>query len=596
MESQRAFILENQETSDENLGEIHSLCGGIYEGMVNADNATQWRTKAHEADIKIHTQENQIQGLQDDLNQMCIRTNEQCKEREELRKELIELRSAVANEQAANQSVHTLTEQVENLQRMLNEKDTTIARANENLEAAQEKLRSQTRILQDREEQIHNEQEQHEIALELRFQQGKQAVTHAVDQETQELRAKNQATEKRLQEANTARAQLECELTNVRQKAEVSGKRNVEDLHQIRGEIAAVIALVTELTTRLEESEGERKGVQGSLQDWSRQRADIGQIQHMLGRLARDQPNAIQMSDQLKEVLEIQKKVAGILEYHQPVLTSPAARVIPSQEQQHQNFAAHSQEKSQNPKRKVMVKSPVNGDDHLPPLSIEEERSTRRQSAPPRGIMKAVPHSTSREQEADEKAANIDTATPVVPQATPKRRIANRGSKIPLTTHSMYNRPVAGSVLETNMEQFDSSQASSNGYKSEAALDGTTSGPGNSNGAANSLYDIIETDNTEGPARKRQRIIEAGQQRNQELHGAKKIKLSRSMSAPFPAQQPEGSEPSEELPSKSKTFSLRGGPIERKPSGLLTYSSQSSATKRSHSQSFIAFNAEILPL
>ncbi|KAI1141399.1 hypothetical protein F5Y05DRAFT_402473 [Hypoxylon sp. FL0543] len=612
MESQRKLILKNQETSDGNLGEIHSLCEGIYERTANADNVAEWQKKAHEADIKIHTQERQIQGLQDELNQMSIRSNEQCKESEELRKELTGLRNAAANEQAANQKIHGLTEQIERLQGMLNEKDATINRANENLEAAQEKLRLQACIVQDREEQIQNDHEQHEKALELNIQQHKQAVIQAVEKETQELRAQNQTTEKRLQEADMARAHLERELTSVRQEAEVSSKRNVEDLHQFQGEIAAVIVSLTELTSKLEESESERQGVQGSLEDWSRQRADIDQIQHMLGRLARDQPNAVQMGDRLKEALEIQKKIAGILEHHQQVPISPGANVVPRQERQHgemstqpehdtglmsnkQNVAANSQEKLQYLKRKVMVQSPVNGDDHAPPLSVEEERSTRRQLAPPRGIMKTGPQSTPRESEAHGNTTNVEAQTPIAPQAAAKRRIAKRGPKPTLTTsYSMYNRPVAGSLLETSPEQINSGQAGSYEHRSDATVDGATSHPGDSDGAVNSIYDIVETDNEDEPPMKRQRTLEATLQQGQELDGTQKIKLPRSMSASFPNQKPQNAESSDERPSGSTTLPLRGGPIERKPARMLTYSSQSAVVKRSHSQPFIASNAEIL--
>ncbi|OTA59709.1 hypothetical protein K449DRAFT_107789 [Hypoxylon sp. EC38] len=599
MESQRASILENQQTSTENLGEIRLLCEGIFERMVNANNLAEWQKRAHEADMKIQTQVHQIQGLQDDLNQMCIRTSEHCKESEELRQELTGLRNAAINEQAANQKIHGLTEQVQHFQRMLNEKDTTIAKANENLEAAQEKLILQARFLQERERQIQNEQEQHEKALELSIQQRQQAITCAVEKETQELKVNHQATEKRLQEADTFRAQLERELTNARQEVDISSKRNAEDIRQIQGEILAAITSVAESTTTLEEFENVREDLQGSLENWSRQRADIDQIQHMLGRLARDQPNAIQMSTQLKELLEIQKKLAGTLEYHQPELSNSGA-VVSCREQQHgemnehisENVAAHSQEKSQNLKRKVMVKSPVNEDDYALPLSVEEERSTRRQSAPPRGIMKAGPYISTGLLETDGKASNLDGQTSAAPQAPSKRKIARRGLKTPFTTHSMYNRPVAGSVLESSSEQIDSSQIGPTGRGSDGNIYGITSAPGSSDGILNSFHKTSETDNVDEPPTKRQRTFGANQHQSQGWQGAQKIKLSRSMSAQSPAQNQKDVESSETMPLGSNTLLARGGAIERRSSGLVTYSSHSSVMKRSHSQSFLISGPE----
>ncbi|KAI0116032.1 hypothetical protein F4776DRAFT_317843 [Hypoxylon sp. NC0597] len=609
MESQRTSILEDRQTSAENLGEIRLLCEGIFERMVNANNLAEWQKRAHEADMKIQTQGHQIQGLQDDLNQMCIRTNEQCKEREELRKELTGLRNAAVNEQAANQKVHGLTEKVQRFQGILNEKDTTITKANQNLEAVQEKLILQARIVQEREEQIQNEREQHKKALELSIQQRQQAITCAVDKETQELKANHQATEQRLQEADIARAQLERELAKARQEIEISSERNVEDIRQIQGEILAVTASVTESTTMLEEFEDVREDLRGSLENWSRQRADIDQIQYMLGRLARDQPNAIQMSNQLKELLEIQKKLAGTLEYHQPELISSRAVVVSGREQQNGetntqlehnstlissqlNVAAHLQEKSKNLKRKVMVKSPVNEDDHALPLSVEEERSTRRQSAPPRGIMKVGPHSAARGLEIDGKASNMDAQISVAPQAQSKRKIARRGSKAPFTTHSMYNRPVAGSVLESSVEPIDSNQPGSNGHGSGGIIDRITSSSGNSDITLNSSHETIETDDVDEPLTKRQRTFEADQHQIQGWQGAQRTKLSRSMSAQSSTQKPKDVESLETMPSEPNTLLTRGGAIERRSSGLVTYSSHSSVMKRSASQSFIISNAE----
>ncbi|OTB13246.1 hypothetical protein K445DRAFT_320106, partial [Daldinia sp. EC12] len=55
-----------------------------------------------------------------------------------------------------------------------------------------------------------------------------------------------------------------------------------------------------------------------------------------------------------------------------------------------QDEVTYVQEESQGTKRKVMVKSPVDMDDHKSPMSVEQERSTRRHVAPLRGIMKVT--------------------------------------------------------------------------------------------------------------------------------------------------------------------------------------------------------------
>ncbi|KAI1102883.1 hypothetical protein F4804DRAFT_353342 [Jackrogersella minutella] len=603
IESHQNSMLADQEIINENLGGIHVLCEGICERMTCADDVSKWQERAHDANMAIHTQIQQIQELQDDVHQMYIRNNEESEERVELKSQLAGLQNAATNEQAANEKVRGLTEEVGRLQRMLDDKETKLTKSNEDLEALREELRTQARILQDKEEQIRNEHEQHQKVIELTVQKHEEGLFQTVTEATKELGGQLQATEKRLEEANTVRAQLAQELADLKQELDISNKANIdEDVRQIRGELVAAITPMTKLAIDLQELDHEREILQGSLEKWSCDRNDIYQMRDLLRRLARDQPNAIQMSDQLKELLEIQKRLSGTLEYHRAGLAGSEAAVTSIQSQQNgetvarsehisdltsdlQNDADHLQEKLQSLNRKVVVKSPVTEDDYTSPMSVEEERSTRRHSLPPRGIMKVSNDSTSRESEKDGNVPDIDFQKPAVSQPPPNRRIAKRGSKPLLTTHSLYNRPVAGSVLEMSTGQVDASQAGSNGYKNNATMDSIASGSGSSDRTADSFYDIIDEDDVDEPPVKRPRINGVGQQQSQGLPVTQRVKVSQLMTTHISTQKPKDLQRTEELSSESRTLPLRGGPLQRRPSGLLTYGSQSSGMKRSLSQS-----------
>ncbi|KAI2466855.1 hypothetical protein F4781DRAFT_444760 [Annulohypoxylon bovei var. microspora] len=592
MVSYRDSILADQGTLNENLGEIHLLCEGICERVEKADNVAIWQARTHDADMNIHTHIQQIQELQDEIHQMYIRTNEALEEREGLKGQLTSLQDAATNERAANQKADSLTEEVGLLRGVLNDRDTTITKSREDLEAAREELRAHARILQDKEEHAQNEHEQHQKAIELIVQQHKQAIIQAVSKTTKELQGQCQATEKRLQEADAARAQLEHELAELRQEVEFSSKANIdEDISRIRGELVEVITSITGLTTGLQESEHEREALQGNLEKWSRHRVEIDQMRNLLGRLAKDQPNAIKMSNQLRELLEIQKKMTGTLEYHQAGLANSEVAVSSNQSQRKGETAirskhdfnlvsslqsgVHVQDELQNPKRKVVVKSPANDDDPAFPMSVEEERSTRRHLLPPRGIMKIATRSNSKEQEVEGNTLVTDSQRPAAPQPSANRRIAKRGSKPILITHSLYNRPVAGSVSEVSTRHVDAIQASPTRYKGDDAIDHIALDLGDSDR-------IVEVDNIEEPSMKRQRT--------NGVHVAQNIKASHSMSAHFIAQKSDNLEPVEKMPSGPKTLSFRGGPIERKPSGLLTYGSQGLGVKRPHNQPSTASN------
>ncbi|KAI1400110.1 hypothetical protein F4819DRAFT_509610 [Hypoxylon fuscum] len=591
----------------EDVDEIRLLCNGIYEGTAEATTAAEWQQKIHEADLTIQGQVLQVQTLQDEVQQKKIRMDEQSEGNKLLKKELFDLQvSAAKDEATSDQKVKELTDQIKCLQTILSEKDTIISRANGDLGAAQEKLRVQACELQDKKEQIQHERQAHKIALELNEEQQNQAIFQAVDKETEKIREEHRIAEERLQEAITTRAQVEQELADSLQAAESSSNANIdEDLRQIRGELDTMIDSMSNLTANMEESEHEREVLQGSLEEWSRNRVEIDQMQQILGRLAKDQPNAIHMSDQLKELLEIQKKLSGTLEYHQARLTNAEAAGVSNQSRQNDEAATLSGNSSnltiglqnnvdlfpkalQGLKRKVMVQSPVTEDESASPLSVEQERDTRRHSAPLRGIMKVVTRSASRQLEATGSTVDADAQTQVSPQAPPKRKVAKRGSKSPLTTHSMYNRPVAGSILGATKGQEDASQATPlNEHQDEGAMNSNIYALGNPDSNASSLHEAIETDEVDEPPTKRQRTLTASQQENQDSYKAPKIKVVRSMSEYFPAQRSEDQEPTERMTIQPKLLLLPGAP-ERKSSALVTYGGQGAGGSRSDSQSSVA--------
>ncbi|KAI1380526.1 hypothetical protein F4677DRAFT_463223 [Hypoxylon crocopeplum] len=595
-ESSGNSLNEGQAILNENIGDIRVVCEGLYERMASADDVSRWQQSAHESSMTVQNQVHQIQGLQDELHQLHIQTTEQSEQQRELKRQLSGLEVAASNEQAANEKINNLEVQVRNFQMMLTEKDTVATSSNEELKMVQEELKAQARTLQDKEKQIENERQKHKLDLESIIQQREQAILHAVTKVTEELSEQRRDTQERLRQANEAGAQLQQELAKARQASEVQIQANIdEDLHQIRGEMAVAINSITKLTADLAQSEPERDALQGNLLEWSRDRIEIDQMQQILGRLARSQPNTIQMNNQLKELLEIQKKLSGTLEYHEAQLASTEASLITDQSLQDGETAttsgdgyafvenqrdevARSTEELRNSMRRVVVKSPVTEDGHVSPMSVDQEKSVRRRSVPRRGIMKVATPSTYREIDADRSTLDADAQPPVAPQPPAKRKIANRGSKTTLTTHSMYNRPVAGSVAGTSKGQVDTSQASSHGYRSDAAVDGVTPDQGKLEKVADLSYEISESDDMDENPMKRQRTLRSSWRLNRESH-VTESQVIPSASKHFPAQSAEDLESTEKITLEPKV-SLSRGHLKRKSS-----SSRSPGYKQSHSQS-----------
>ncbi|KAI1777424.1 hypothetical protein F4818DRAFT_347893 [Hypoxylon cercidicola] len=571
-QSAHSSALNDRQSLSDNLDQIRILCNGISDGMSEAKNVAEWQTRASEADTTVRDQVHQIQNLQDELNQTRILVQDKLEEQLELQSQL------------------------GILQTHLSEKDAAVAGFEKDLAATQEELRTQARRLRDKEEQIQNERQSHTQAIEYSARERNQAISRAVAEETERLREEHERKERQLQaEAGRERAQLEQELVNSRQAVEAENRLNIgEDIRHITGELAAANTSITELKADLEESEHQREALQERLEQWSRDRDAIGQMQQMLQRLAKEQPNAKQMSSELTKLTEMQRKISGTVEYHQVHLANTKAAVAAKQAQQNdgtttpsktksnptngqQNSTDHLLVESQNLKRKVMVKSPAIDDDRASPVSIEQERNARRQSVPPRGIMKSQTPSASGELEATATGAEIDSQMPEELQPPPKRKIAKRGSKPIPNARSLYNRLVSGSVLGTSQEQEDATQVgSSSGHKSDATV-----GRATSDGASDPLGFVQDA---EEPPMKRQRTSEVNQQPDEVSYHTPGTKLARSMTEYFPAQEPEDRETTQ-MP---QATSSRGGPIERRLSGLVTYGLSSLRGSRSNSQLSLA--------
>ncbi|KAK6956874.1 hypothetical protein Daesc_002156 [Daldinia eschscholtzii] len=569
-------ILEDQDALNESITEIHQLCEDICEKLSTLNDVEVWQERVHHSDaaVQIHTQ--RVQHLQDEVNQLHMRLNEQIGMRDELERQVA---TATMNEQATNEKIKNIKEQTERLQRELSEKELIVSEANKNLQVAQEELREQVRVAEDRQKHIQNERETHEKAIELSVQQHKQELSHAITEKTNELRERNQNAEKRLKEVEAARVQLEEELTKSRQEGEMIKASVDEDIRRIRSEIMTVTTSIAKMTAGLEGTGIEQEALRGILEAWSRDRVEVDQMKHILRRLANDQPNAIQMSDQLKQLLEIQKKMRGTLEYHQAEVTAAEADVRGlSQSTTHHGLivmnnprdeATYVQEESQGTKRKVMVKSPVDMDDHKSPMSVEQERSTRRHAAPLRGIMKVTSNDILVEAEED-NAQDMNSQAPITPQLLPKRGVARRGAKPTLTTRSTYNRPVAGSIPEKDHGYVVRGQAGSNGDLNYNADTSEQVNPGSSG---------------HEPPSKKQRILRTDEHEARGSNIAERVKLSRSMSISSSAWALDNEEAMKIGSSGHNALSLRGGPMKRKQSGLVTYGKNDSDKGSSYNQS-----------
>ncbi|OTB00272.1 hypothetical protein M426DRAFT_15625 [Hypoxylon sp. CI-4A] len=562
MESTRGFITED-------LGEIHQICQDTYERTVDTNEAAMWKEKADQATMEAQSNAEMTRGLQDELQQADVAMDHQMEENQELERQLHLFRTtAERNERSRTERIRGLIEEVASLEKALGEKDMEITGSSQSLEIIQEELQTQAHSLQEKETQIRDEHKKHEEAVRMILHEQKERISDSVIEKTTEARKKVQDLQKQLQEADGTRTQLEQELTRARQESEA----NIGEFNRAWSEMRTVIKRGTGL-------EKSTQALQKALEDVLHDRAGINEMRQSLEQLKKNQPDAIRMSDQLREFMEMQKRLEDDSEFSQTQVDSAEVMSTPGQNPE-SNTATQSEHSSQpadisqdnmaqlrmlqNRKRKVVVKSPVTDDDRAPPISIEEEKVTRRLAGPQRGIIKIVTRSMSKELEAraqeepDQTAADRSYQALVSPpQQGQKRKIARRGSKTTPSTHSTYNRPVVGSASETGNGPTDGSQANPRRHGSTITFNIVPSRSGNSNKTEASAYDIPENSDDDKSRIKRQRSLGVEKQ-DQKSRTSQTSRLSRSKSEYFPMRESEDVEPNEDFSSQPRSVMQRG--------------------------------------
>ncbi|KAI1498805.1 hypothetical protein F5X99DRAFT_431466 [Biscogniauxia marginata] len=599
----REALSEDQENIRANVEATRVLCEGLCERMTDHQTAEEWQQRYYDVDMTSRFQEQRVQELENSLDQAHIQAGAQWQTEQQLREQLAGLKDVANANDASKQKAEALAEQVAQLKQTLTEKNATITQLDGSFRVVREELKAQTQRLQERDDQIQTERKNHETykqETDMNTQMREQIISKAISERTS-IEGEYQELQKCFQETEIARTQLQQELDQAKQSADISQRSKLEEkLEQVCEKLAATMDQVTNISEGLQANEDIRKVLKPELEKWSNDGLAVAQMKQVVKRLERDQPNAIEMTNQLKELVDIQKKLSSTKEYHEKQLVDIRAAtglydVVDTGSMELNSIkeassllsnppstiVGPSSEQSQYLRRRVVVRSP-NGDvGAVPPVSIEQERVTRRQAATPRGIIKMVTRSQSRESETVENKDAVTAQTLV--NASTKSRVASRGSNVPLLTHSTYNRPVAGSVTKTpdsdeeNKEQIDSEQKYS-GTKRPMSIQVQSTAEDKK-----SMPQSRPEESIERPI-KRHRYLEPSQDQGSQLAPKQRPRISHSMSQYFPGPfQDDGVR--HEMPRlQPKLLLQRGGPLERKPTTLVTYGSQNKVATPNYSQ------------
>ncbi|KAI5922414.1 hypothetical protein F4810DRAFT_711530 [Camillea tinctor] len=589
---------------------IRNLCESLMMKILDYDIVEQWQRKFCDIEVATMSQKHKIEELEESLSLAQGHAKTQCQTEQQLRQELTRLKDVEDTNEVSIQKVNALTEQVAQLREIIAEKSATITQRDDSVRIAQEQLRNQTQMLKERDDRLESkrlEYETYKHKTNIDVQTLEQAILQASSQK-KIAEEQCQVLQTQLAAAETAQTQLQEELEKRQSTNRLERLKINDSLEKALGMLTATTDQATKIMEGFQLTEDIQKALKPELDGWLNDRLEIGKLKQVVENIKKDQPNTIEVTSQLKELVDIQKKLSRTKQHHEKQLAEIHAVVSlsddaskrnerpifpedPSSSQDFSNTIAEpSLEQASYSRRRVVVKSPISDDDAAAPISIEQERVTRRQAITPRGIIKAVTQNLTGELEGvDNEDAAITQTQTRAPVTKPRVEIS-RSSKVPPITYSTYNRPVAGSIVRRTSND-EESNVLINFDQNEKVRKRSRDAQVRTEVEDNSMHILPRPENPMERPIKRQREY-GSEQIQRSLSGSNQgARLSRSMSQYFasPMENPEMRY--EPVYHHTGLESERGGPLVRKPKILATYGSQSSVTASADSQESFILNS-----
>ncbi|KAI0419364.1 hypothetical protein F5X98DRAFT_384689 [Xylaria grammica] len=513
---------------------IREVCTGLSEQIQNNQHASEWKEKYVKAQMDHQALLGQTERLKEKFAKMQTQAKMQLEQHEGLQQELNSLRAGAKAMDESNRLLETLQKERETIQGSLEQKEECIRGLEDELRRAHEALSAQDCRLKDNERQFHDEQERLTKAVASCREQHDQAIKQVRAEECARTRAEYRGIENRLQEVDQDCDRLQNELVQV--------KRNAENaLTNCKGEAAReaqevlepILGLMDSISAEFQAAKHAESDLNAKLESWSNGHVELSLLRQAVQKIEKGQQKSIENANRLGELLEVQKKMEAKWKWHQSEVDAlnRAIELEKSVKTDMERFSSHVHKGKEVPhllravNRRVTIKSPGidNDQNKMVPVSHEDERTTRRQTAFLKGIM---------------KPANFQV----------ERRPEERYHKA--FPYSAYNRPVSGSSTRIQEEPVDED-----------------------------IAEETETVSTEMSMPRKRKSFEtetkqrghADDERPQlaEEHRARKI--SRSMTAGG-FRDPISEEPAvNTIQRQAQLFYLRGGPIERRPRSLITY-------------------------
>lgn len=457
-ERDREWSSKGTEALKKDILGVREFCTRLSEQIQSSLDATDWQERVQKAQMDHQAALWEASRLREKLANMHDEAKTQREQQEILQRELDSLSASVKVTDAAKEEINALQNDKQRFQQCLVEKESLICTLENDLREATATLSTQECQLKDQERKLQNEKGRLTDAIANCHDEQYKAVKQAKE-ECKQTQAKYHDVENLLRNAVQKCNRLQEEVVQAKQRGEHAIKNSEAEAARQAQELLIPIAdQIEKISAALQNSQQADDNLNARLKAWSKGQVDVSLLEQAIQKLAKDCETNIANGKLLEGFLDVQKKLDNTWQWHisevdalnrtTELEKSVKADTLRSLLLGHKENHGISRVKH----RRVMIHSPDIEHDRnqrMTPLSIEEERVTRRQAVPLKGIMKPAALQVEG-QHYQETLATKQSGRSL------SRQAISADEKSTLVSHSAYNRPVSGSASSLEGHYADS--------------------------------------------------------------------------------------------------------------------------------------------
>ncbi|KAI1175900.1 hypothetical protein F4777DRAFT_597993 [Nemania sp. FL0916] len=474
--SGRELSSKATERLEAELSAVHESCTNIGERFQDMQIASNWHEKFVMVQTDYRALLQETARLKEETASMRDTAKTQLEERKALQQELAELKAGGRATDELFNRIEELEKEKHEIQESSNGKEMSISSLECELKQAKASLSAQNRQLEEKKHQLHSERENYRLATAKHHKEQELAIQQARNEQSTTARAEYRAIEKRLQEAEHNCTQLQEDLMHIKDESKKALKSQEDEAsRQMHTILIPAVNRLDKVLEGLHTLEQSKSDLKTKLESWSKNHIDVSLLQQTVEKLGREHQDTIEDSKLLRELLDVQQKLGSTWQSHKSEVdalqrATDLEKSVKAESERtdcHEEDCRRSLEISQIVNRRVTIQSPgvaACGEEDIVPVSIEEERVTRRRAASLTGIMKPATLQVEGQQESQSYKNPLITTKPS--RRPSRRRSTSRDGDSTPVAHSAYNRPVLGAaprVVELVGEQgSNTTEAASN--------------------------------------------------------------------------------------------------------------------------------------